>query len=355
MVVERSLNTLNATIADTRSRVAALEKRKAGGAGVKIYVGPDYRGDGPKLLTPAIPNPQVLINHAVRPDPITGVTVYRKTGDGLEKYDFNSERWDAHTQPGFNTAPFSGYNSALNGWVQWRHDGENVVNLRTGKRWKVTFPAWAINSIQGGRYLVVSGGYGNPYVFDVLEPVKDGEKYKHSYTGEELTRVAGIDTIYVSKFVREQNKELFWLGTVAGGQTVVVSKWEWTQEYEKKYERRYFSLTAQGNVLMRVRSPLPGTNQFDLLSGHDGRFLGNPWGYRMSPLNNGYVNIDGNIVADSQFQNPVALYNGSIVNRSMWKNGFLVNESPRLSFYNLDGSFNRAVIVGNDFIVDYDV
>lgn len=356
MVVERSLNTLNATIADTRSRVAALEKRKAGGAGVKIYVGPDYRGDGPKLVVPAVPNPDVLTNHAIRPDPITGVHVYTRDGGAMEKYDFESGQWTPYSHPEIKVARFDRFNKAVNGWVTLHDGGWRLANLRTGAYYKLNFPGQTIKAMSDGRYLALAGGWSNPYIFDTVAPMKQGDEYTYLSSSEELHKAIGIKKVFVAKFVNEEGKRKVWLGVMSGGGTVNVAKWEWAAEFEQKYTQNTMRLTAQGNMLFHRKTVPPGTNPYDLLSGHDGRFLGNPWGGYADPMWNGYTVAQGQTIVDPQFSNPVTLGPGVIQKDSFWTSGFVVHDHPRILFYNLDGSLNRAVVGGRgDYIVDYDV
>lgn len=353
MVVERSLNTLNATITDTRSRVAALEKRKAGGAGVKIHVGPDYRGDGPHISVPAIPNPDVLINHAVRPDPILGVTVYKQEGTALYKYDFSSNEWTQHEHGGPDVPTFNGIsNVALNGWCGWGNNGKYVVNIRTKQHYRVNFTAAGINSLAGGRYGIFTGG-GNPNIFDVLNPLKEGDKYLPLSSNYEYTRAFGVNNCFLLSNEYRNSKSYVVLNILHGGVFAKVDSWEWTANHESKYNRGGLKLTAQGNIIAPKKTVPQGQNKTDLISGNDGRFLGSPPG-DPKPLENGYFFVQPNLIYNSQFSSPVAV-GGSLSPRNIWKHGFITVDQRLLLFWNLDGSLNRTVTVPNKVIIDFDI
>lgn len=285
MVVERSLQTLNATIAGVKARVAALEKRKAGGSGTTIYVGPDYRGDGPKLVVPAIPNPSVPTDHAIRRVPIVGLHLYQwdKTSKNLLKYNFDNETWSDHTinDPDIKT----GFQDslALNGWSVLSE--KKFVNLRTKQVIKTESSIGVIGSLAEYRYMVIYPSRGNTAIYDTKGNV--GPKGLSPISSEyEYIRFIGLSNAFYYHTRYDSNVKYIVIYKIVSGVPVEVSKVE-----EKKIEPEYEvkSLTAQGNILASKRRRKQGEPYYALFSGVDGRKLGHTMYSDLVCGPNGYI------------------------------------------------------------------
>lgn len=248
------INNLNEAVASLEKRTTTLERRPVGGNGVSIYVGPDYRGTGPAIQVPRVPNPPVTPDNIFNPRPIPDLIIWVRRDDN-KYYQYNPvTNTYENPSPIITQREFTG--PAVNGWI---YADEKFQNLRTGQ--------------QHDRIYGMGTGYENFFYFDGQYYYTSsgslimGEKKSYRYN---LNHHGNGSNYPKYNFVNTNGWRLvlFLNGITTYIGAPVPS--DVAKRYKLDDRFTYKSVNKEGNILVMP----DGENKTYLLSGHDGRELG---------------------------------------------------------------------------------